>query len=279
MSAISIGAARRSRHLVASRPVEALRIDVDGASLEVERYASAGPLVCLLPGLGGGIRRFADLATRLADAGQQPVAINPRGAGASTGSLDELRFGDLAGDVAGVIEHLGGPAIVIGNAYGNRVARHLATTRPTLVRATVLVCAGGEVPPDPEAARALGEFLDESLDVAERLDAARRALFAPGNEVDPGFIDPGRSATAARAQMAAVRAESTDGWLAGGSAPMLVVQGIDDRIAPPENGHRLRERWPDRVEVVDIADAGHAILNEQPEAVAAAILDFVARLG
>ncbi|MEM7275638.1 MAG: alpha/beta hydrolase [Actinomycetota bacterium] len=257
--------------------MEELLVATGDTSLEVHRYASSGPLVCLLPGLGGGIRRFADLGRRLADAGTQPVAINPRGAGASTGDLNELRLGDLANDVAEVVEHFGPPAIVVGNAYGNRIARALATDRPALVTAVVLVCAGGEVRPDREAGLALREFLDESRTEAERLDAARRALFAPGHEVDPSFIDPGRSIEAATAQMAAMRAEPTDDWLAGGSAPMLVVQGVEDRIAPPENGHRLRARWPDRVEVVDVADAAHAILNEQPDAVAAAILDFVAR--
>ena len=217
------------------------------------------------------------LAELLAADGLQPVAINPRGAGASTGELDGLRMADLADDVARVIDHFGGPAIVVGNAFGNRVARYLATSRPELVTAVALVCAGGEVPPDPDAAAALAEFLDESLSEAERLDAARRALFAPGHEVDPAFIDPGRSIAAARAQGKATRAEPADGWIGGGSAPMLVVQGAADRIAPPENGHRLRARWPDRVEVVDVPDAGHAVLNEQPDAVAAAITDFVNR--
>lgn len=79
--------------------------------------------------------------------------------------------------------------------------------------------------------------------------------------------------------MAATRAEPAEAWLGGGSAPMLVVQGEEDRIAPPENGHRLQARWPDRVEVVDVPNAGHAILNEQPEAAAAAIIDFISRRG
>lgn len=256
--------------------METLLVDGGEATLEVDRYATSGPLVCLLPGLGGGIRRFTGLGQSLAAAGQQPVAVNPRGAGRSTGPLDGLRLADLAGDVAAVIEHFGAPAVVVGNAYGNRVARVLATCRPELVTAVVLVCAGGEVPPDPEASRALSRFIDESLEINERLDGARHALFAPGNEVDASFIDPGRSAVAAQAQMAAVRAEPNDDWLGGGSAPMLVVQGLEDRIAPIENGHRLRQRWPDRVQVVDLPDAGHAVLNEQPEAVARAVLDFIA---
>ena len=60
---------------------------------------------------------------------------------------------------------------------------------------------------------------------------------------------------------------------------MLVVQGADDKIAPPENGHRLKARWPERVEVVDVPDAGHAILNEQPGVVADTIIDFLSRRG
>jgi pimeloyl-ACP methyl ester carboxylesterase len=257
--------------------VETLQLDLVGVSLEVHRYASSGRLVCMLPGLGGGIRCFADLGERLATAGFQPVAVNPRGAGSSTGSLEDLRMQDLADDVAGVIEHLGAPAIVVGNAFGNRVARFVASRRPDLVTAVVLVCAGGEVAAEPEAAAAMFEYSDESLSLTERLQAARRAFFAPGRDVDASFIDPGSTTAAATAQLAAALAEPSDDWLAGGSAPMLVVQGADDRIAPPENGHRLKARWPDRVEVIDVANAGHAVLNEQPELVADAITEFISR--
>lgn len=252
------------------------QLDLGAVSLEIHRYASSGRLVCLLPGLGGGIERFAELGERLADAGHQPVAINPRGAGGSRGELRDLRMVDLADDVAKVIEHFGAPAVVAGNAFGNRVARCLASTRPELVAALVLVCAGGDVPPEPAASAALKEFFDESLSEGERLDGTRRALFAPGHDVPSTFIDPGRSVAAARAQSAATRAEASAKWLAGGTAPMLVVQGVHDRIAPPTNGHRLAQQWPDRVEVVDVRDAGHAVLNEQPDVVAQAIIGFIA---
>ncbi len=60
---------------------------------------------------------------------------------------------DLAGDVAAVMERLGAPAIVIGNAFGNRVALFVAFGRPDLVTAVVLVCAGGGVAPEPDARR------------------------------------------------------------------------------------------------------------------------------
>ena len=230
----------------------------------------------MLPGLGGGIQRFAALATRLADAGYRPVALNPRGAGSSVGPLDGLRMTTLADDVAEVIRRLGSPATVIGTGFGNRVARFLASFQPEVVASLVLVGAGGEVPPDSEALVAMQVFLDESLPNAERLAGGRTAFFATGHDIAPEFIESGQTREAIDSHLAAIRSQEDDDWLAGGSAPMLVVQGADDRIAPPENGHRLRARWPERVEVVDVPNAGHAVLLEQPGAVAGAIIDFLA---
>src|SRR5262245_63583012 len=55
-------------------------------------------------------------------------------------------------------------------------------------------------------------------------------------------------------------------WGAG-TAPLLVIQGLDDEAAPPGNGHALREQFGDRVRVIDLPRAGHFLLLEQPEAV------------
>ena len=65
-----------------------------------------------------------------------------------------------------------------------------------------------------------------------------------------------------------------------GVAPMLVIQGLDDPLAVPANGHALREQLGgDRVEVVDLANASHAMLPEQPETIARELLAFLARHG
>ena len=114
-------------------------VDIGSAKLELDVYAKSGDLVCLLPGLGGGIRRFSDLGTHLASHGWRPVAINPRGAGLSQGDLDGLTLHDLAGDIVGVIEALdGGPAALVGHAFGNRVARCVSADRPDLISCVVL---------------------------------------------------------------------------------------------------------------------------------------------
>ena len=64
-------------------------------------------------------------------------------------------------------------------------------------------------------------------------------------------------------------------WWSAGTAPLLVIQGLDDEVAPPGNGHALREQSVERVRVVDLPHAGHFLLLEQPEAVARAVSEFL----
>ncbi|HEX7927764.1 MAG TPA: alpha/beta hydrolase, partial [bacterium] len=56
------------------------------------------------------------------------------------------------------------------------------------------------------------------------------------------------------------------------------VQGKQDLIAPPQNGVQLQADTGTRAELVDIDHAGHALLIEQPAAIATAVLRFLARV-
>jgi pimeloyl-ACP methyl ester carboxylesterase len=56
---------------------------------------------------------------------------------------------------------------------------------------------------------------------------------------------------------------------------MLVVQGLEDGIAPPENGRDLRRLYPDRVKLVELKRAGHAMLPEQPAAIGEAFISWL----
>ena len=60
--------------------------------------------------------------------------------------------------------------------------------------------------------------------------------------------------------------------------PILDVQGRDDAIAPNTGSALLREELGDRVTTVVISNAGHALLPEQPVAVADAMLAFIGAL-
>src|SRR4051812_33849253 len=92
-----------------------------------------GPAVLLLASLGRGAEDFDEVAPLVAAAGFRVVRREPRGIGASTGPMEGLTLYDLAEDAAAALLAMGSaPAIIAGHAFGNWVARALATARPEL---------------------------------------------------------------------------------------------------------------------------------------------------
>ena len=226
-------------------------------------------MLLLLPPHGRGPEDLLPLVAPLAAAGLRVVRPEPRGFGPSRGPLDST-LADLADDVAAAIEaEGGGPAVVAGAAFGNRVARMLATRRPELVHGLVLMAAGGRFPPAPEALAALRLVQNKAAPLAEREAAARRVLFSPGSAITLAEMRlDDISADALKAQSTEnPRAE----WWAGGTAPMLVIQGAADVLAPPENGRSLLQDHPARVTLHEIPGGGHRIAEEQPVLVAGLI--------
>lgn len=259
---------------------ERIDVDVDGGSLEV-LVAGSGHLVVLVPSLGRGAEDFDDLAGHLADAGYRAVRPQPRGIGRSSAPLADLSMATLAADVAAVIAATGGggppdrtPATVVGHAFGNRVVRMVATHHPDLVAGVVLLAAGGLVPPGPEAAAALRDVFTTAPGSTEHLDAVRTAFFAPGN--DPAVWDGGWYPEVATAQGAATRATDPTTWWTAGTAQVLVVQPTDDVVAVPANADRLAAEIGERATIVTVPAAGHALLPEQPQAVADAVTAWLA---
>ena len=250
---------------------------VDGPAGPIEvRLHGEGPLVLLVPSLGRGADDFAVLAARLARAGYLVASPQPRGIGESTGPLDGLTLADVADDAAAVVTALdAGPATVVGHAFGNRVARMFATRRPDLVESVVLLACGGRVPPEPDAGEALFRVFDGSLSPAEHLEAVRAAFFAPGN--DPSVWAHGWHPEVAAAQSAATGSTPAEEGGEAGAADGLIVQPADDRGAVRANAEALVDALGDRATLVTVPDAGHALLPEQPAAVAVALLPWLVR--
>lgn len=235
-----------------------------------------GPLVVMLPSLGRGATDFDRLADDVAAAGYRVACPDPRGLGASAAPHREETLSTLAADVAAVISELdGGPAVVVGHAYGNRIARMTAANHPELVESLVLLACGGFIPVTDEMAVAMRTIFDPRNPPEVRLDAVARAFFAPGN--DASVWADGWFGKLARAQEQATVSTPVSDWWAGGRAPMLAVQPADDQLAVPANADALVEAVGDRVEVVVIPNAGHALLPEQPEAVAQTVIGWLDR--
>ncbi len=238
------------------------------------RVVGEGPTVMMIPSLGRGARDFDDLSARVAAAGYRCLAPEPRGIGGSTGALDDLSMADLAADAAAVVRSLGGGrATVVGHAFGNRVARMLATDHAEVVESVVLLACGGIVQPEPEIHEALFAVFDVELSDDQHLAHVATAFFAPGN--DPGVWFDGWHGGVAFFQGRATANQPVAHWWGAGSAPVLVVQPADDLLAPPANADRIKADLGARARLVTIDDAGHALLPEQPEAVAAALLEWL----
>jgi len=162
-------------------PPERELIKYHGVQIEV-LLRGRGPLIVMLPSGGRGAEDFDAVAARLAAEGFRVACPQPRGIGASTGPMSGISLHDLANDVAAVIRHEGGaPAVVVGHAYGNWVARMIAADHPELVRGTVIAAAGIKDYPK-DIADAVVRCAQPNLPKQERLASLRIAFFAPGND-------------------------------------------------------------------------------------------------
>jgi len=257
---------------------EILEVRVGESALKVKKWGAGDPIV-MMSGGGQSAERFNAIGPIIAESGYTVLAVNRRGIGGSTGRLENLTLHDYADDIASVVHRLaGGRAHILGWAYGNRVARTVATDHPDIVNSLTLLAAGGKVPPTDEAAAALRELGSPDLlekSMPEILRLLGTAFFSPRSDARLWLEDSGIWPSARRAEQIANANTPVDEWWAGGSAPMLVVQGVDDMAAPPGNGRLLNESFAERVELVEIDRAGHALLLERPDVVAGAIVRFL----
>jgi pimeloyl-ACP methyl ester carboxylesterase len=138
----------------------------------------------------------------------------------------------------------------------------------------ILLAAGGLAAAQPGALAALERTFTDTLSDAEWLAAIKTSgFFAPTSE--PLVWRQGWWPAVAAAYGAANRTTPRDEWWAAGTVPLLVIQGLEDKLAVPANGRGLREAFGDRVQLIELVNAGHALLPEHPEAIANAVMTFL----
>ena len=257
------------------------------------RKSGNGPCIILFPNAGREASDFNELNKVLNTKGYQTLSIQPGGINKSGNGLSATFYS------AAFTIHAAGardcerdqPRVLIGHAYGNRIARYNAMEssqldgfdvsfldRPTEnanINAIILLAAGDQVPPESEANAALKRVFNSLKSHNSRMADVRTAFFADGNEIPDHWTRGWHRKTAiAQGKANGVRYEN---WHCAGGVPMLIIQPMQDKIAPPENAYALRDKCPQEVEIVEVQNAGHALLPEQPEAVAEAVLAFLAK--
>jgi pimeloyl-ACP methyl ester carboxylesterase len=225
--------------------------------------------VVLVPSLGRPASDFAQLEKDLASAGFTPFLVEPFPEWEGEPTLH-----DLASAVVANLEEQGITQFhLVGHAFGNRLSRCITADFNSRVESLTLLAAGGLVEPEPHIWRALSQCYNTELSSDEHLSYVKQAFFADGN--DPTVWRDGWMPTVMRYQRAAVQRTPRDEWWSANVDRVLVVQGLQDAIAPVENGRRYKAESAPHARLVEVNNAGHALLPEQPEAIAEAVLTFL----
>jgi pimeloyl-ACP methyl ester carboxylesterase len=243
-------------------------------------HGSGVPLVAL-HGAGVDHREIeAAIEAVVPGAGYRRIYPDLPGMGRST--TDGLTCNDdVVMLLSDFIDHLGaGPAMLVGHSYGAYLARGLVARRPDMVLGLALLC--------PVAARSRNvpghHVVRQDTDAYDELEPALRAGF------DEYFVV--RTPATARRYRDHVVPGTTlvdeaalgrifAGWTVDvGSetflAPTLIVAGRRDSTVGYSDATELLERYPHATLAV-IDSAGHALMHERPELLAALVGDWLDR--
>jgi pimeloyl-ACP methyl ester carboxylesterase len=258
------------------RPSRGTVVETDSGKIETFLFGESGDLVICASGNGRPAAQYNDFAERLCNTGVRVVTYNYRGIGNSIGPTTNLTLHDFGCDVWAIADHFGGPRVhLVGKAFGNRVMRTASADAPDRVTTITLIAAGGEIQPDSETRAKFRRYFDPTLSRSEWTQLHAEINYAPANaHLAAEAADLGTYPHIAASQAAASEATAATEWLRGGTAPMLVITGLDDRIAPPENGLRLATSRP-RTTLVGLPNCGHSMLDEQPEAILRLLTTFL----
>lgn len=269
-------------------------LELSRGPVHVEEYGGSGPLILLVHGLGGSLVNWDLVGPRLATHGRV-IAIDLPGFGLSPPGID-WSLETHSGAIVDTIEHLGGPAMLIGNSLGALLSEMTAAGRPDLVTALVLLSpATPPRLPDPEidwsmawrlliqATPGLGpafarwmmsrmtprELVNESL---------RRITHKPGRvpiDLVESFVELAEkrshlpwAADSIPQTGQSIRALFTRpsrfvAMIREISAPTLVIHGVEDPIVSPNSVEWLCSLRPDW-ELVQMDDTGHTPQVDAP---------------
>ncbi|WP_022894369.1 alpha/beta fold hydrolase [Agromyces subbeticus] len=264
-------------------------IQVDG---EQASYLTAGqdsPVVLLLHGTYWS-RVWLPVLDQLAAAGLRPIAVDLPGLGRSGGelTLQTATVPALADWVARFASamQLSGPVAVVGHDIGGAVAQHLLARN--LLEVSRLALANS-VTYDSWPVAGVARFRDPEVIAAvgaeELLAARRQAVTAAlaGAAIEPlvvEYLDPWNDARVRRSWMALAGAADSRYTLElvpalqSSATPKLLIWGEDDGFQKVEYAERFAAEMP-HTTLVRIPDAGHIPMENAPEQVGRALVEFL----
>jgi pimeloyl-ACP methyl ester carboxylesterase len=253
----------------------------------------AGPPIVLVHGLGGMASNWRLVAPELA--GERRVIVPELPGHGGSRPLEDARTVDPYADavlaVAGAEDAV--PAPWVGHSLGGLVGLRAALRRPETVTGLVLAAGAGI-----SSATRIGEATVTLLGVVQpgrlvgrrarsvsRSELGRKLAFGWWGVADPAGFDPEMAeafllgppqhtdtVSAGRALVASDPRTDLDRV----SCPCLCLWGARDNWVPLKDGMEYARRL--RAPLRTIADCGHLLIGERPDAVVRAVREFVAGL-
>jgi 3-oxoadipate enol-lactonase len=239
------------------------------------------PLITLSHGLATDMTMWDDLVPLLTQR-YRVLRYDSRGHGGSAATAGDYSLAMLEDDVICILDALGfAKTHFVGLSMGGMVGLGLAFGRPDRM-ASVAVCdARGSAPAEYRAAWAdrSQKVRDGGIEVMVEPSVTR--WLTPGfQRANPGAVDRLRdmvrrtSADGYCGAAAALRELDYERLLPDAVVPMLFMTGSGDQGAPPAVVRAMHAKAPGS-RYVELPDAGHISVIEQPVLFAEAIVDFV----
>jgi 3-oxoadipate enol-lactonase len=272
-----------SRALGGSRGTarDPLRIAVAGADLAIEVRGEGAPIL-FIHGFPFDRTMWRHQLAGLSR--WKRIALDLRGAGASSVPADGYSVARYADDVVQVLDTLGiDRAVVCGLSLGGYILFDLLRRHAGRIRAAVL-CDTKASADSPEAKRGRDEMaaLAEREGVAAVAERLMPQLLAPATvAAQPDVVTHVREMihrTPVAGLVGALhalrdRADCTP-VLGSIDVPTLVIAGEDDKITPADGMRAMSQAIPG-AQFVSIPAAGHLSPLEQPLATSRAVADFL----
>ncbi|MFZ0679394.1 alpha/beta fold hydrolase [Candidatus Binatus sp.] len=261
----------------------------DGLKLRYEIRGQGEP-VALIMGFSGSGRGWGEAFLKLMEARFKIFVIDNRGTGESDKPDTEFTLGDLAADIAAVLDHAKTPgAHIFGISMGGMIAQEFALAYPERTRGLVLGCtncgASHSIAADPAAIA--------NLLPAPGIDPIEQARRAFSVACGKAFLnsEAGQAVlTQAIAEMGNYPVTPMHTFMRQGQAiggfdsfarlgqiksPTLIIHGDDDSIVPYPNADVLQGAIAGSKKHA-LKAAGHMFFWEVPEETVRVAGDFLA---
>ncbi|MBE9639930.1 alpha/beta fold hydrolase [Salipiger mangrovisoli] len=249
--------------------------------LNMIRHGSATdqPPLVIVHGLFGSARNWGVISKRLSDR-REVIAVDQRNHGDSPWR-DSHNYLDMAGDIAEVIESLGGPADVLGHSMGGKATMVLALTRPDLVNRAILADIA-PVPYSHDQNQNIAAMRSVDLSAIEKRSDANAQL----SEVleDPtlcSFFTQSLDLKDKRWKLNLDVLESEMPKILGFpeieaqfDRPALFLSGAESHYVLPEHRARIRSLFP-AAKFAKLPGCGHWLHAEKPREFEAAVRTFL----